>query len=97
MHHTNPFSISLGDIQNMPTFWVLALFGKFLQLLLPCANMSSRWGGGGVCVHCLKSARKRHFRTVWVGGGGGVAIFQRSTTHWTVHTNMSLHRSSIFI
>ena len=44
----------------------------------------------------MKSARKRHFRNVWVGGGG-FAIFQRSTTHWTVHTNMARHRSSSFI
>ena len=70
-------------------------FRHFLQLLLPCANMSSP-GGGGVCVYFLKSARKRHFRNVWVWGGG-VVIFQRSTTHGTVHTNTALHRLSIFI
>ena len=51
---------------------------------------------GGVCVYFLKSARKRHFRNVWVWGGG-VVIFQRSTTHGTVHTNTALHRLSIFI
>ena len=51
---------------------------------------------GGVCVYFLKSARKRHFRNVWVWGGG-VVIFQRSTTHGAVHTNTALHRLSIFI
>ena len=42
---------------------------------------------GGVCVYFLKSARKRHFRNVWVWGGG-VVIFQRSTTHGTNFTFM---------
>ena len=32
-----------------------------------------------------------------MGWGGGGGFSQRSTTHWTVHTNMALHRSSIFI
>ena len=68
-------------------------FRHFLQVLLPCANMSSHRGGGG-CVHFLKSARKRHFRNVWVGaGGGGLPFFSvaqhtgrcTQTWHCTVH------------
>ena len=51
---------------------------------------------GGVCVYFLKCARKRRFRNVWVWGGG-LDIFQGSTTHGTVHTNTALHRLSIFI
>ena len=86
--------ISLGDIHNMPTFWVLALFGNFYIF---CFHVQTcRHLGRGVRAYFLKSARKGHFRNVWVGGGG-FAIFQRSTTHWMVHTNMALHRSSIFI
>ena len=61
-----------------------------------CKHVVTRGGGGGLCVYFFKSARKGHFRNVWVGGGGGGHIFQRSTTHWTVHTNMALHCSSIF-
>ena len=74
----------------MPTLWVLALFGifyKFCFQVQTCHHL-----GGGGCVYFLKSARKRHFRNVWVGLGGD--IFQHSTTHWTVHTNMALYRSS---
>ena len=88
--------ISLGDIHNMPTFWVLALFGNFYNFCFHVQTCRHLGGGGGVCVYFLTSARKRHFRNVWVGGGG-FAIFQRSTAHWMVHTNMALHRSSIFI
>ena len=85
--------ISLGDIQNLPTFWVLALFGTFYNFsfrVQTCRHL------GGVCVCFLKSARKRRFTNVWVSGGG-FDIFQRSTTHGTVHTNTALHRLSIFI
>ena len=76
----------------MPTLWVLALFGIFYKF---CFHVQTCRHMGGVCVYFLKSANKRHFRNVWVRGGG--YLFQRSTTHWTVHTNMALHRSSIFI
>ena len=85
--------MSLGDIHNMPSFWVLALFCNFYTFCFHVQTCRNRGEGG--CVYFLKSARKRHFRNVWVGGGG-FAIFQRSTTHWMVHTNMALHRSSIF-
>ena len=78
--------ISLGDSQNMPTSWVLALFGKFCFHVQTC-----RHGGGGVCVYFLKSARKHHFRNVWVVGG--VTFFSvaqhigrcTQTWHCTVH------------
>ena len=86
--------ISLGDISEYANFVGFGLFQHFLQVWLPCANMSSLREGGG-CVYFLKSARKRHFRNVWVWGGG-CHMFQRSTTHWTVHTNMALHYSSVF-
>ena len=77
----------------MPTLWALAIFGIFYKFCFHVQTCRHLEGGGGVCVYFLKFARKRHFRNVWVGGG---RIFQRSTTHWTVHTNMALHRSSIF-
>ena len=88
--------ISLGDIHNLPTFWVLALFGTFYNFCFRVQTCCHLGGGGGVCVYFLKSARKRRFRNVWVWGGG-VDIFQRSTTHGMVHTNTALHRLSIFI
>ena len=79
----------------MPTFWVLALFGNFSNFCFhvqTCRDL----GGGGVCVCFLKSARNA-ISEMYGFGGGGVGIFQRSTTHWTVHTNMALHHSSISI
>ena len=60
--------ISLGDTQNMPTLWVLALFGIFYKFCFHVQTCRHLGGGGGVCVYFLKSARKRHFRNVWVGG-----------------------------
>ena len=84
-------ALSLGDIQNMPTFWVLALFGNVDNF---CFHVQiCRHPGGGVCVYFLKSARKRHFRNVWVGGRGGLPFFSvaqhigrcTQTWHCTVH------------
>ena len=60
----------------MPTFWVLALFGNFYNFCFhvqTCRHLS--------CVYFLKSARKRHFRNVWVGGGGGVLPFFSVAQH----------------
>ena len=61
-------TISLGDIQNLPTFWVLALFGTFYNFCF-CVQTCRHLGGGG--VYFLKSARKRRFTNVWVWGGRG--------------------------
>ena len=47
--------ISLGDIQNMPALWVLALFGISYKF---CFHVQTyRHLGGGVCVYFLKSVR----------------------------------------
>ena len=45
--NTNHISISLGDIHNMPTFWVLELFGDFYNF---CFHVQTcrHLGGGGV-------------------------------------------------
>ena len=50
----------------MPTFWVLALFGDFYNFGFQVQTCRHLGGGGGVCVYFLKSARKCHFRNVWV-------------------------------
>ena len=44
----HPFGISLGDIHNVPTLWILALFeifSKFCFHAQTCHRM-----GGGMCV-----------------------------------------------
>ena len=87
--------ISLRDIQNMPTLWVLALFGIFYKFCFHVQTCRHLWGGG-VCVYFLKSARKSHFRNVWVGGEGVVTFFSVAQHIGWWHTNMALHRSSIF-
>ena len=48
-----------------------------------------------MCI-LFEICKKTPFQKCMVWGGGGGHIIQRSTTHWTVHTNMALHRSSIF-
>ena len=75
----------------MPTSWVLALFGIFYKF---CFHVQTcRHLGGGMCI-LFEICKKTPFQKCMGWGGGH--IFQRSTTHWTVHTNMALHRSSIF-
>ena len=61
--------ISLGDIHNLPTFWVLALCGNFYNFCFDVQTCRHLGGGGGVCVCFVKSVRKRRFGNVWVGGG----------------------------
>ena len=89
---TNCVRTSLGH-SEYANFVGFGTFRHFLQVLLPCANMSSPGGGGGY-VYTFEICKKTPFQKC-MGWGGG-PIFQRSTTHWTVHTNMALHRSSIF-
>ena len=66
-------NISRGHSEHA-NFLGFGTFRHFLQLLLPCANMSSPGRGGGVCVYFLKSARKRHFSLGYGFGGGGVVV-----------------------
>ena len=40
--------ISLGDIQNVPTRWVLALFPDFLNFRSDLPKLGFRRGGGGI-------------------------------------------------
>ena len=43
--------ISLGDIHNVPTLWVLALFGIFAKFCFraqTCHHIGG--GGGGMCI-----------------------------------------------
>ena len=40
--------ISLGDIHNMPTFWVLALFGNFYNFCFDVQTCRHLGGGGYV-------------------------------------------------
>ena len=46
-------------------FWHFSAFSTSFASM--CKHVVT-WGGG-VCVYFLKSARKHHFRNVWVGGG----------------------------
>ena len=73
----------------MPTRWVLALqffwiFGPMHQNIVPLR------GGGGVCVHFLKSVRKGRFRNVWVRGEIGGHIFEHRAGNGTVYTKHAL-------
>ena len=87
-------NISRGHSEHA-NFVGFGTFRHFLQVLLPCANMSSpKGGGGGMCI-LFEICKKTPFQK-YMGWGGGGHIFQRSTTHWKEHTNMALHRSSIF-
>ena len=73
--------MSLGDIQNMPTWSKFAIFQGFLNFWSNAPNL----GGGYVCF--LKSVRKGRFRNVWVWGGGGVGghSFEHRAGQGTTH------------
>ena len=62
-------AISLGDIHNMPTFWVLALFGiySFCFHVQTCRHL----GGGGMCI-LFEICKKTPFQKCmgWGRGGG---------------------------
>ena len=102
LHLHDSLSKSLGDIHNMPTFWVLALFGNFYNF---CFHVQTcrHLGGGGVCVYFLKSARKGHFRNAWVGGRGGLPFFSvaqqigRCTQTWHCTVHPFLFRTTVIV
>ena len=59
--------ISLGDIHNLPTFWVLALFGSFCNFCFRVQTCRHR--GGGMCILfeiCMKTPFQK-----CMGWGGG--------------------------
>ena len=70
-------------------------FRQFLQLLLPCANMSSPGGGGGGMCILFEICKKTPFQKCmgWRRGGGGLPFFSvaqhvgrcTQTWHCTVH------------
>ena len=58
--------ISLGDIQNLPTFWVLALFGTFYNFRF-CVQ-TCRHLGGGMCI-LFEMCKKTPFQKCMGLGG----------------------------
>ena len=65
--------ISLGDIHNLPTFWVLALFGNFYNFCLDV--QTCRHLGGGMCI-LFEICEKRPFQKCMGWGGIGDHIFE---------------------
>ena len=60
--------ISLGDIQNLPTFWVFALFGTFYNF---CFRVQTcRHLGGGMCI-LFEICKKTPFHKCMGFGGRG--------------------------
>ena len=67
--HTHTYTyiyISLGDIQNLPTFWVLALFGTFYNFCF-CVQ-TCRHLGGGMCI-LFEMCKKMPFQKCMGLGG----------------------------
>ena len=60
--------ISLGDIHNMPTLWVLALFGIFYKF---CFHVQTCCHLGGGYLILFETCKKSPFQKCMVGGGGG--------------------------
>ena len=61
-------AISLGDIQNLPTLWVLALFGSFCNF---CFHVQTcRHLGGGMCI-LFEICKKTPFQKCMGLGGRG--------------------------
>jgi hypothetical protein len=58
--------ISLGDIHNLPTFWVLALFGTFYNFCF-CVQ-TCRHLGGGMCI-LFEMCKKTPFQKCMGLGG----------------------------
>ena len=84
--------ISLGDIHNMPTLWVLALFGNFYNFCFhvqTCCHPVGG-GGGGVMGILFEICKKTPFQKCM---GGGVTFFSvaqhigrcTQTWHCTIH------------
>ena len=66
-------SISLGDIQNLPTLWVLALFGNFYNF---CFDVQTcRHLGGGTRI-LFEICEKTPFQKCMGWGGIGDHIFE---------------------
>ena len=62
--------ISLGDIHNLPTFWVLALFGTFYNFCFRVQTCRHLGGGGGMCI-LFEICKKTPFqKCVGLGGRG---------------------------
>ena len=61
--------ISLGDIHNLPTFWVLALFGTFYNFCF-CVQTCRHLGGGGMCI-LFEICKKTPFQKCMGLGGRG--------------------------
>ena len=60
--------ISLGDIQNLPTLWVLALFGSFCNFRFHV--QTCRHLGGGMCI-LFEICKKTPFQKCMGLGGRG--------------------------
>ena len=67
------WNISRGH-SEYANFVGFGTFRHFLQLLLPCANMSSPGGGGGMCI-LFEICKKTPIQKCKGGGGGGGSHF----------------------
>ena len=63
-------AISLGDIHNLPTFWVLALFGTFYNFCFRVQTCRHLGGGGGMCI-LFEICKKTPFQKCMGLGGRG--------------------------
>ena len=68
-------AISLGDIHNLPTLWVLALFGNFYNFCSDVQTCPHLGGGGGMCI-LFEICEKRPFQKCMGWGGIGNHIFE---------------------
>ena len=92
LHYPQPQHISRGR-SEYANFLGFGTFRQFLQLLLPCANMSSLGGGGGMCI-LFEICKKTPFQKCMGWGRGGGLPFSSvaqhigrctQTWHCTVH------------
>ena len=75
--------ISLGDSQNAPTRWVLALFVGFLNFWSAAPNFRSVvWGG--MCI-LFEICEKRPFQKCMGWGRVGCHTFEHKAGTWTMH------------
>ena len=74
--------ISLGDIQNLPTLWVLALFGSFCNF---CFRVQTcRHLGGGMCI-LFEICKKTPFQKCMGLGGRGCDFSAQHNTWGGAH------------